>query len=518
MNLMKKGKITKYMLCTVFLVALTGAAAATVTIEAVSTTGEEIENFDITVEGEGTTLERNNIDVFERDLEDGEYDIEISKEGYETIQRQILVQEDADASYSFSMAEEDEDEDTDSDIRITRLNSPERICRGESFSVDFDIENTGDERQVVSTTGFGFGKVLAGKSFVINSGQTRTYRFIFTGVRGTGEQDFRVSASNTDSDSATGTVQIDDCVVPGSPASVENIDVNVYPIEGREKASVGEVVRIKGFADGARGAVELNMSINGEEKRTIQAGRDGYFQTFIRPETSGSKTVTVSTPRVSDSATFEAVPDPKVSQLEAKNEVFSGENFEICGQVDSSVIPEVVLLQNGEVIESRQEKGNVCFEIQAPESGEYNYEIRALTYGSDASSSKEVNVLEQGPEAESFPGQVSSVETEDSLVKVELYNTNENTRNYTVKLQNIPSEWLSDPVQNVSVNKGERETVYFYLSPGESGEFTASLSVESQGDEIYSDDLQVFSTSSPQYRDSSLDVYNIAFIMLSLMF
>ena len=498
------------------LILLTGAGtASTVTVDAVSATGSNLDDFDLSVTGDGISLSREGIDSFERQFLAGEYEFTLRKDGYSRTRRTVLVEEDTDASYTFSMAEEGSDEN--SSIAITRINSPERVCKGESFSVDFDIRNSGEKDQVISTTGYGFGKIMMGKSFVISSGQTRTYRFIFTGVRGSGTREFRVSASGLDSDSVTGEVNVDNCVSPGSSLSVENIETNVYPVEGRQKAFKGEVVRVKGFADGTRGNVDLNLSINGEKKGTIQTGRDGYFQTYFRPETAGKKTVTVSTSQVSGSTELRVVPDPEVSAIESPEEVFSGEQFEVCADVSASITPEVTLSENGDVIESRQVKGNVCFNIQAPEAGEYNYSIEVLTYGRNSASSKEVKVLEQGPEAGSFPGQVTSVETEDSLVKVELYNTNNGSRNYTVTLEGLSQDWVSEPVKNVSLSRGEEKTVYFYISPGSKGEFDATIRVESMAEVIYEDTVNVFSTGTAPPDSQSIDLMKVIVLTLNVV-
>ena len=516
---MKSGFGKKFLSLCVFIILTTGFAASATIIDVADAEGEDVDDFDITVENNETSVERDSIDVFERDLEVGTYSVKITKDGYQNLNREIIVQEGADTSYTYSISQiTDDQENSSSDINIGRVQSPESVCRSETFSVDFDIENNGNSSKVVSTSGFAFGNVLAGKSFTINSGQTKTYRFFFTSPQSIGEKQFRVSASALDSDSETRTVEVEECVASGTAAAVESIDVNLYPVQDREKATVGEVVRVKGFADGVRGQAELNMSINGEDSRTIQAGRDGFFETFIRFDTAGSKTVTVSAPSESDSATLEVVPNPSLGGLQAPDKVFSGENFEICGQIDSTVVPEVALTENGNVLETREANGNVCFDIQAPEPGEYDYQMRVLTYGEDDNSSKEIEVLEQGSEAESFPGQVSSVETEDSLVKVQLYNTNDYVRNYTVKLDNLPAEWTSQNEKNATLEKGERKTVYFYLSPAQRGEYDAALKVESQGEQIYEDSLEVFSTGKPPQNNLNIDVAKFAVLAFNLMF
>lgn len=517
---MTERTVSKTLIIALLILGFAGAVAADISIDIVSSSGDNLNDFDIIVTGEDTDIDRENVDYLQPDLETGEYEVEISKNGYDTIERTISVNEGDDTSFTFSISSEEEEQaDEDSNIEITRLDSPEEICSGESLSVNFDITNNGDEDRIVSTTGRGFGKNLAGQSFVVNSGQTKTYRFIFTNIRGSGEKDFRVSVSGVDSDSATGTVDLRSCDVSGSSASVDYIETNVYPLGGQGQAFVNEVVRVKGFADGSRGSVELNLSLNGEKIGTIQTQPDGYFQSYLRPETDGMKTVTVSTTEVSDSAQFITVPTAGVGNVRSKDQVFAGEEFELCADVNSVISPKVVLLENGEVLESRNARGEVCFNLEAPEAGDYTYEIRALTYGSGGSAEKEIEVLEQGPEASSFPGQVSAVETEDGILKVELYNTNNDSRNYTVRLNEVPDDWVSDVEQNVSVNRGERKTVFFYLSPGQAGEFEGVLEVESHDEVIYSDDVGLYVTNSPPRTASGgINVFRIALLALQVLF
>ena len=509
---MKKSSIL-----TVFtLLVVSGASASQIEIDLATETGEDLDDFDLELEGpEEDQLE--DIDSFDRNLEQGEYTFSATKQDYKDVEREVEVQEDLDASYIFVTEPEDE-ETGDRNLEITGIDSPENVCQSKTFVTDFDILNRGNESRVVSTSGFGFGKILSGKSFVIGPKQTKTYRFRFIGLRGTGTQQFTVSASGIDSDSQLGNVTVFECQTIGDPDSVTDIELNLYPTDDRQKALRNEVVRIKGFADGGRGSMKLNLSVNGEKKREIGTQRDGYFQTYTRFPEAGTKTVSVSTSKVSGSSGIEILPDPSVRITELKDKVFTEEEFQICVNVDSSVTPEIVLSRDRDVLESREQTGEFCFSTQAPEKPEeYNYTVRTLTYGQDSSSSKNIQVLKQGEEVETFPDQVTSVETDDSLIKVDLYNTNPEARNYTVSLNGINRDWISNPVKESSLETGERDSVYFYLSPNTTGNFTGRINVESQGQEIYTKEVSVYSTDS-RSAEGSINWYFVLAVVSNMIF
>jgi hypothetical protein len=478
---------------------VSSAAAADVSVDIRDTDGDDLDDFDLEVTGE-TDLERENLDRAELNLDEGEYNLEISKEGYIDIERTIFVEEDEDSSYRFTMEAEEEERDN---IVITSLDAPKSVCSGQSFPATVRVENQGEEDRVVSMTGTGLGRILVGSSFVVDAGESKRYRFIFTGVKGSGELEYRINANSVNSDSITGRIDVNECDVPGDPDTVTGIDMNVYPVGGNDRAYVNELVRVRGFADGSRGSVPLDLSVDGEDVADISTDPGGYFETYFRPEKAGELTVTVSATEASDSASLRVEPSPSVSKIRAPREVFAGENFKICSDVESAINPEVVLLENGEVIESRLAGGEVCFEIQAPDAGEYSYEMRALTYGRGDSAETAVNVLEQGPEAESFPGQIATVETEPGILKVEIYNTDDRTKNYTARLENLPQEWVSDVEKNVTLRSGDRDTIYFYVSPGKQGSHTGILEVESGGEIIHSDDIEMYTADTR--RDGGRD-------------
>ena len=501
----------RVVLVTVLLV-LAGSAAADTVIDARSDSGENLDDLDIEVYD--TDFEASNVDEGVFDLDEGTYELSISREEYNMIERTIVVEENDDAEYFFTMREEDAEE-KDSDVSLGSISSPDSVCSGTSFSAEIEVRNSGETDEIVSLTGTGFGKILSGKAFVVPSGETKVYRFTYTDVTGKGLKNFDISLNGWDS-SKSEDIRLKSCEIPGTPESVDNVDMEVYPERGNSKASVNELVRVRGYADGAEGPVPVNISVDGVKVATVESDPGGFFEAYFRPENSGMRTVTASSGSEFDSTELEVVPVAFISSIEAPEEVFEGEEFQICGNVNSDIRPEIVLLDNRELVESRNGRGDVCFNVTASGTGEHEYLMRALTYGGSDHGKVSVNVLPQGNEVESFPGQISTVETEPGIVRVDLYNTNDEARNYSVRLKDYPEGWIGESTQNASLTMGERESVYFYTSPEASGDFSGVLEVESNDEIIYSDSVDIsVAEASPREVKSFIDVF---FWLLALPF
>lgn len=501
-------KLHGYLVITSLAIVVSTASASNIQVDVARETGEDVDDYNLDLSGPNTNQVLEEINSFERDLEEGDYTFSISKKGFEDITREITVQEDIDASYN--LITEPENDTEESDIQITRLKSPESVCQSKSFAAEFDITNNANESRVVSTSGFGFREILSGKSFIVNPDETRTYRFRFTGLGRAVKQEFTVSASSIDSDSISETIDVKQCQTIGDPKSVTDIELDLYPEQGQNNALRSEVVRIRGFADGGRGSIKLNLTVNENKIRDIKTQRDGYFQTYTRFDDAGSKTVSVSTSKVSGESEIKVIPNPEIQITSSRQKVVAGEEFQICTSINSSITPKVALIRDKQVLGSMDGSNKTCFSTTAPENkGEYNYTVRTLTPGQDSSSSRKVEVLEKGEEVETFPKQVTSVETEDSLVRVKLYNTNNQERNYTTSIKEINESWVSNLRKESSLDVGERENVYFYISPSKTGNFTAHIQVESQDEIIYNEDIEVYSTSSTVRFQENLHWINI---------
>lgn len=469
------------------LLLFAGAAAADITVDARSSSGENLDDLDIEVLD--TDFEETNVDEASFDLDQGTYDVLISREDYVSIERTIFVEEDEDAEYLFTLDQEETD-DPESDISLGEISAPDSVCSSTSFPAEVEVRNDGETDEIVSLTGTGFGKILSGKGFVVPSGESKTYRFTFTGITGKGLKSFSIDLNGWDQE-AEEEIRLKDCEIPGSPETVDNVDMEIYPERGNSEASVDELVRVRGYADGARGPVPVNISVDGVKVATVESDPGGFFEAYFRPENSGVKTVTATSGKEFDSEDLRVVPVAHIASITAPEEVFAGEEFQVCGQVNSDIRPDVVLLENRELVESQNGNGDVCFNVTSSEAGEKNYLMRALTYGKSDQVEASVNVLPQGNEVESFPGQVATVETEGGVLRVSLYNTNSEARNYSVSLKDLPEEWISSSSENVSLGMGERDSIYFYTSPQASGSFSGVLEVESSGEIIYSDSVEI---------------------------
>lgn len=471
----------KKILLIMSLLFFTGLGVAEITIDARTSSGTNLDNLDISI----PELDRefDDVDRARFSPDSGTYNVFIDHDEYNSIERTIVVEEDEDSQYIFTMGEASE---IDSSVSLESLEVPESVCSRTNFRVDVDVVNSGDKDEVVSLTGQGFGQIFTGKAFVVPEGESRTYRYTFTDISGLGLQNFEVSINGMD-ESISDDIRLRDCDLPGDPQQVENIDLELYPERGNEKASVGELVRVRGFIDGVRDSVPVDITVDGITVSELSTQPDGFFETYFRPKKSGEVTVTANSGNEFDTEELNVVPVAKIEFVEAPNQVFEGDTIEACAEINSGIEADTVLLDERKVIESKSGNGELCYDIQASEPGENDYTLRALTYGGSDSEEFSVNVLPQGSEVETFPGQIESIESEGGLIRISLYNTNPEARNYTVNLRDVPEDWMKNTTQNTLLESGERENIYFYTSPKASGNFEGVVEVESEEEIIYSD-------------------------------
>ena len=470
------------MFLTGLIMGLAGAVSADTVIETQSPAGVALDDLDISVLDTDHSVEGTDRAVF--DLEDGTYEVLIEHPDHDSIQRTIIVE--GSSEYRFTMSEPERQE---SEVSFGNVNSPESVCTRTSFDVDTEIVNSGETDEIVSLTGKGFGKILKGQTFIIPAGESRIHRFTFTDFSGLGLKDFTIELDNRN-ESISESIRLEDCDIPGDEISVDNVDMKLHPNRGNEKASVNELVRIRGFADGARGSVPVDIEVDGRTVAEINTDRGGFFETYFRPQSSGLKTVTASSGEEFKSRDLNVVPVAKIEWMNAPEQAFAGEDFQVCGYVDSDIEPEIVLLQDNEVIETRHANGEVCFDVRSNEPGTRDYKMRALTYGQSDSREASVNILEQGSEVEAFPSQIQTVVSEPGLLRVGLYNTHEEDRDYTVRLREFPEDWVDNSTQHETLSMGEQKSVFFYANPMASGDFSAVLEVETDGEIIFSDTVE----------------------------
>jgi hypothetical protein len=272
-------------------------------------------------------------------------------------------------------------------------------------------------------------------------------------------------------------------------------------------------VKVSGFVDGARGRTNVDIDVNGVEKASVSTQPDGYYQTYIRVDSVGMKTVRAQAEDSSASRQIDVLATARVSNIRAPRQVFEGENFTICSQVTSQIDARVLLIRDGEVVESTNGNGQVCFDREAYQPGNHEYEVTGISPAESSSAMTTVNVLENDVEAESFPNQVASVESESGMVKVELYNTHEEVMRYDLELNGLPSTWTAQTEKQVLLNTGESETVFFYLTPRGEGDYDPEVVVSGDNQEIYRQkvDLEVGGQKTRGKRSFVSRIFNLLF-------
>ena len=498
-----KPRFGKKILFITFLLSFTTLGVAEITIDARTSSGVNLDDLDISV----PELDRefNDVDKARFSPESGTYDVFIDHDEYNSIERTIVVDREENSQYIFTMSEASE---IDSTVSLESIDVPESVCSRTDFRVDVEVVNSGDRDEVVSLTGEGFGKIFTGKAFVVPEGESRTYRYTFTDISGLGLQNFEVRINGED-ESISENIRLRDCEIPGDPQEAENVDLEIYPERGNEEASVGELVRLRGFIDGVRDSVPVEVKINQRIVSELSTQPDGFFETYFRPEKSGTVTVTASSGNEFDTEELEVVPVARIQFVEAPEQVFEGDVFEACAEIVSDINADTVLLDERQVIETKSGKGKVCYDIEANEPGKTKYTLRALTYGESDSEEFSVNVLPQGSEVESFPGQIQGIESEGGLIRISLYNTNSEARNYTANIEDVQDGWIENTTQTTLLDSGERENIYFYTSPEASGNFEGVLEVESDDEIIYSNraDFRVVESERERQASNFLPVF-----------
>jgi hypothetical protein len=421
------------------------------------------------------------------EVPDGRYLVTASKPGYTTDRTTINVDEGERREIGLELEdlrddrEDDDDDQDDSDeeqVVMQEVRIPSSVCEGDSLTARIEVENTGEDDldYTLSATGLG---TETDRVYYLDEGESDTKTVAFSNVQGSGNE--RISFS-TGYDSEERTVQVRDCETEES-----GLSASVTPKQVR----IGDSMRVSGIAEGV-GSQNIDISIGGRSATSISTEPDGRFSTYIIPNRVGTHQVEVESRDRSSTASVQVLPTVAVNSVGVPNNVFEGEGFEVCGDVESQTAPLVLLKKDGQIIDSKNGRGEICFELNE-KPGTYTYEIQALNRGASNTASRTVEVMEQGSEATNFPDQIASVESGSGMVKVELYNNRKELRNYEIELEGLPRTWTAQSRKEVSLNSGERSTEYIYFTPKQEGDYEASLKVRSDGEEIHSETIDISS-------------------------
>lgn len=445
--------------------------------------GNNIEDARVEVENGDDRFDLTNSNGFTAfSLHPDRYDVEVSHPNYgETVTDSVRIYEDEVERETYTLGDRDRD-----GIQIRSTSYDDSVCRGGTLAVDVSVENRNDIDEFVTVTGNGLGSNIVLDSFILDEGETEERRIRFTNVEGDGTETFRIRARNGTSDQVTRSVDVEDCVPTGTPTQdPSSVSMKLsYPISPN-RALVGDTIKVSGFVDGVNRRANVEIDVNSDRKARVSTQPDGYYQTYIRADSVGMKTVRARSGDQSASRELEVLPTASVGMVEAPERRFEGETFEFCAEIRSQVDARVVLREDGRLIGSTNDRGRVCFDVDAQEPGSHVYEIGAYTSGDGSTSSTTVEVLETDVEVRSFPDQIASVESGSGMVKVDLYNTKNELTRYDLELEGLPSTWLSQSEKQVVLNPGERREVFFYLTPRDEGTYDPEVIVEARNQEVF---------------------------------
>ncbi|MEF8880663.1 MAG: carboxypeptidase regulatory-like domain-containing protein [Candidatus Nanohaloarchaea archaeon] len=445
-------------------------------------------------EGRDTRVSSPSLPIYTRYTDDdgqavfnlpsGRYTVTGSKSGYRPDRRTIDIDEGEDRSIDLTLDrldDEDDDDDIDDERQadITSIQLPASVCGGETLNARVQVENTGERGLSFTLSASGLG-TETDRTYYLDEGDEDTKIVSFSNVQGSGNQ--RVSFS-TGYDSEERTVQVRNCETEETGGLVSNINPS--------QIQIGGSIRVNGIVEGT-GIQQVQIDIAGRNAQSLSTQPDGRFSTYVYPNRVGDHNLIVRSGERSNTHSIRVIPTVTVSSVNVPNNIFEGDDFEVCGNVESQTSPLVLLKKNGDVVDSKNGKGEVCFE-RNEKPGEITYQIQALNRGASDTVSRTVEILEQDSEVRNFPNQIASVESGSGMVKVELYNNNNELRNYEIELEGLPRTWIAQSRKETVLNSGERGTEYIYFTPKDEGTYEATLVVRADGEDIYSENIDISS-------------------------
>jgi len=430
-------------------------------------------------------------------LEPDKYDINVSKDNYKSSTDSIRIRSGDDRTRNYYL--EKEEDDRDRGLKISEMNYPDKVCKGDTLDVDVKVENLGGYHEVVTLTGSGLGQTTVSNSFSLSENQTEERTFRFTNVQGDGDTEFKLTATNRQSDSKNGTVNVENCPKKGVDSEVREITAELKPRE----VIIGQPVKVRGHVRGVRGSTTVTIDIDREEKAQVKTDRDGYYSTHIRPDKIGEQTVTISAGDRSTSRKLNVLATSNVGSINAPKQVFEGEKFEVCAEVTSEATPKVFFEKNDRVLQTVNDKGELCFEDTAKDPGEHTYSIRSITHNQESRASTQVEVLERRSEAETFPDRFATVRSGSGIVKVDLYNNNREIKEYDVSIEGIDEKWVTQSSKEAIIRPGEPKAVYFYFTPRAEGEFRPEIQVDKEGETVYTEEIIMEIQGTSETRKTS---------------
>lgn len=439
------------------------------------------------------------IEEYEFDLDgDGDYEIsnddgEVERSFYYEVDTRAEVKVTDNDGYTDTASERYRVE-AENRVSFSNVNIPGDVCAGDNFEVTFDARNIGDDERVLIVEGEGFGDRNS-YSTHLEEDEEEEITITFT-TDDPGTEEFTIRALGGNSDSIENSIEVLDCEEDSTAADASGISLDLEPTRIR----AGEPVKASGYVENTRGRQNVRIEINNRREQEVSTEPDGYYSTTIYPERTGNLDISAETGEQRVSRSLTVLPTVSVGSMDVPDTVFQGDEIEICAEVSSQNIPSVVLRSNGEIIESKNEKGEVCFNTVAKKEGEVEYRITGLARGQSSSVSRDITVHESKAEASSFPEQLASVESGRGIVKATIYNNREQRKTYDVGISGLPETWTSTTEKTVILQPGEEREVFFYLTPREEGTFSPEIEISNDGETVFEEsvELEVGGTTEKQ--------------------
>lgn len=444
-----------------------------------SETDDEIEDARVSVDGRTRTTDDDGEASF--NLEESVYSVFVSADDYRSESRTVTLNRDRDIEVELDPRDR---EFGRGEIRIQDLRIPASVCRGDDVTARLDIENTGDRDRVFTLSASGLSNEID-RTYSLDEGDEFTRSVEFINVEGSGNE--RVSFTTGD-DSRERIVQLRDCEDEES----SDISITASPTQIR----AGESVRVSGYVDNVERGTQVTIGSSNRYRSLGSATTDpsGRYELYVEPTEIGDQTLTAEASGMEANTRIEVLPTVSVISASTRPErVFEGDTYEVCAQLESqSSGPLVVLKEDGQEVDSKYGRGEVCFDRRkAP--GNYNYEIVGYARGQSSTKTASVEVMEMDSEVRNFPDQIASVRSGSGMVRVQLYNNQREFRNYEISLEGLPDSWTSQSRKQVHLDSGEGRTEYLYFTPKDEGDFTGTLRVESEGRTVYTEDIDISS-------------------------
>lgn len=258
-----------------------------------------------------------------------------------------------------------------------------------------------------------------------------------------------------------------------------------------KEVDAGQRVKVRGDIRGASGPQTVQLYSEGDRVSSTSSARDGTYTIGFTPNRVGELSLSVRAAGETAERRVRVLPTSSVLSVEAPQQVFEGDQFQVCGRIQTQEQAEVSLLRNGEELASKSGSGEVCFDATARDTGDNEYTVRSSTYGNGNQKSVTVKVLEDQAEASISTDQVATVETESGTVQVSIYNNNDEKQTYKADLTGIPDTWAETTTREVVLQPGEEEDIYFYTTPQEEGDFNPQVQVTEGGRTVLKENISL---------------------------